>query len=98
MSNQDIKQYLLKVQIFPTSRIDERSGKSEKTGKDWFIRTQEAYIDLGGQFPVQFKVPLAKDQIPYAAGNYYVHPKSFKTSGYFDLQVGDVILVPAEDK
>lgn len=49
MSNQDIKQYLLKVQIFPTSRIDERSGKSEKTGKDWFIRTQEAYIDLGGQ-------------------------------------------------
>ncbi|MDG6467349.1 single-stranded DNA-binding protein [Glaesserella parasuis] len=49
MSNQDIKQYLLKVQIFPTSRIDERSGVSQKTGKEWFIRTQEAYIDLGGQ-------------------------------------------------
>lgn len=52
MGNQDIKQYLLKVQIFPTSRIDERSGVSQKTGKEWFIRTQEAYIDLGGQFPV----------------------------------------------
>ncbi|HHW7475062.1 TPA: single-stranded DNA-binding protein, partial [Mannheimia haemolytica] len=41
---------------------------------------------------------LAQDQIPYSSGNYYVHPKSFKTSGYFDLQVGDVILVPADDK
>lgn len=48
MSNQNIEQYLLKVQIFSTSRIDERSGVSEKTGKDWFIRTQEAYIELGG--------------------------------------------------
>lgn len=33
MSNQDIKQYLLKVQVFATSRIDERSGVSQKTGK-----------------------------------------------------------------
>ncbi|STP06387.1 Helix-destabilising protein [Glaesserella parasuis] len=65
MSNQDIKQYLLKVQIFPTSRIDERSGVSQKTGKEWFIRTQEAYIDLGGQFPVMVKIPLQKDQVPY---------------------------------
>ena len=75
MSNQNIEQYLLKVQIFSTSRIDERSGVSEKTGKDWFIRTQEAYIELGGQFPVQIKV-----------------------SGYFDLKVSDIVLVPAIDK
>lgn len=43
-----INQYLLKVQVFATSRIDERSGVSQKTGKDWYIRNQEAYIDLGG--------------------------------------------------
>ncbi|MGX2951485.1 single-stranded DNA-binding protein [Ursidibacter arcticus] len=98
MSNQDLKQYLLKVQIFPTARIDERSGKSEKTGKDWFIRTQEAYIDLGGQYPVQIKIPLQKDQVPYGSGHYVIHPKSFKTSAYFDLQVGDVILVPIDEK
>ena len=48
MSNQNIEQYLLKVQIFSTSRIDERSGVSEKTGKDWFILTQEAYILVDG--------------------------------------------------
>ena len=48
MSNQNINQYLLKVQVFATSRIDERSGVSQKTGKDWYIRNQEAYIDLGG--------------------------------------------------
>ena len=98
MSNQNIEQYLLKVQIFSTSRIDERSGVSEKTGKDWFIRTQEAYIALGGQFPVQIKVPLKKAQVPYSPGNYYVHPTSFKVSGYFDLKVSDIVLVPAIDK
>ncbi|MDO4225551.1 MAG: single-stranded DNA-binding protein [Bergeyella zoohelcum] len=96
MSNQDLKQYLLKVQVFPTSKVDERSGVSQKTGKEWFIRTQEAYIDLGGQFPVMVKIPLAKDQVPYGAGHYYVHPKSFKVSGYSDLQVSDIILVPAD--
>lgn len=98
MGNQDIKQYLLKVQIFPTSRIDERSGVSQKTGKEWFIRTQEAYIDLGGQFPVMVKIPLQKDQVPYGVGNYYVHPSSFKVSGYSDLQVADIVLVPVDEK
>lgn len=98
MSNQDLKSYLLKVQIFPTSRIDERSGVSQKTGKDWFIRTQEAYIDLGGQFPVMVKIPLAKDQVPYGVGNYILHPTSFKVSGYADLQVGDIVLVPFDEK
>ncbi|MDG2938811.1 single-stranded DNA-binding protein [Bisgaard Taxon 10/6] len=97
MGNKGIEQYLLKVQIFPSSRIDERSGVSERTGKEWFIRTQEAYIDLGGQFPVQFKVPLSKDQVPYGVGQYYVHPTSFKTTEYFDLKVGDVILVPVDE-
>ena len=53
-----INQYLLKVQVFATSRIDERSGVSQKTGKDWYIRNQEAYIDLGGQFPVMVKIPV----------------------------------------
>ncbi|MCT8822322.1 G5P family DNA-binding protein, partial [Glaesserella parasuis] len=41
-----------------------------------------AYIDLGGQFPVMVKIPLQKDQVPYGVGNYYVHPNSFKVSGY----------------
>ena len=98
MSNQDIKQYLLKVQVFATSRIDKRSGVSQKTGKDWYIRNQEAYIDLGGQFPVMVKIPLQKDQIPYGPGNYYVHPSSFRVSGYSDLQVSDIVLVPSDEK
>lgn len=57
MSNaQNLNKYLLQVQIFPTSRIEERSGVSEKTGKEWHIRTQEAYVKLGGEYPVQIKV------------------------------------------
>ena len=67
--------------------------KREKIGL--FART---YIELGGQFPVQIKVPLKKDQVPYSPGNYYVHPTSFKVSGYFDLKVSDIVLVPAIDK
>lgn len=97
MSNaQNLNKYLLQVQIFPTSRIEERSGVSEKTGKEWHIRTQEAYVKLGGEFPVQIKVRLEKDQVPYQPGFYVIHPASFKTSAYFDLQVADIILVPVE--
>lgn len=57
-----------------------------------------AYIDLGGQFPVMVKIPLQKDQIPYGPGNYYVHPSSFRVSGYSDLQVSDIVLVPSDEK
>ncbi|WP_415578980.1 single-stranded DNA-binding protein, partial [Glaesserella parasuis] len=53
---------------------------------------------LGGQFPVMVKIPLQKDQVPYGVGNYYVHPNSFKVSGYSDLQVADIVLVPVDEK
>ncbi|MBN6078540.1 single-stranded DNA-binding protein [Aggregatibacter actinomycetemcomitans] len=97
MSEQNLN-YLLKVTIFPTSKIDERSGISQKTGKDWLIRTQEAYIDLGAQFPILLKLPLKKDQVPYAPGEYYVVRQSFKVGSYGDLLVGDIVLAPISSK
>ncbi|MDH3001575.1 DNA-binding protein [Chelonobacter oris] len=90
--------YLLKVQVFESSKVEERSGVSQKTGKNWIIRTQEAYINLGGQFPVQIKLRLQGEQLPYLAGFYYVHPQSFKVNAYHDLQVGDIVLIPIDEK
>ena len=28
---------------------------------------------------------------------YYVHPSSFRVSGYSDLQVSDIVLVPSDE-
>ena len=65
---------------------------------DFSCQRPDSYIDLGGQFPVMVKIPLQKDQIPYGPGNYYVHPSSFRVSGYSDLQVSDIVLVPSDEK
>uniref|UniRef100_A0AAU8B508 DNA-Binding protein G5P n=1 Tax=Dulem virus 57 TaxID=3145768 RepID=A0AAU8B508_9VIRU len=89
--------YLLTVEIFETSRVKERSGVSEKTGKPWNIRTQEAYVNLGGMYPTSFNVRLEEGQPKYPAGRYLVHPGSFKVSEYGDLKVDNVVLVSFEE-
>ncbi|MDG6882506.1 Helix-destabilising protein [Phocoenobacter uteri] len=96
-SNLDLSNYLLKVEILPSSQVFERSGVSEKTQKEWLIRHQQAYIHLGKPYPSEFRLNLKEGQEPYKSGLYYIHPQSFKTNNYSDnLQLNDLLLIPVE--
>lgn len=99
MKNVNVNEaYLLKLQVFDTSVVRERSGVSEKTGKPWNLRTQEVYVNLGGQFPVLVNIHLDEGQAPYPTGFYYIHPASFRANGFGELQVSrNLVLVPVEE-
>lgn len=98
MSSQNGLDYLLKVEIPKLSNVKERSGVSDKTGKEWLIRSQSGYLHNGKPYPVEIKVPLQKDQVPYSQGYYYIHPTSFNSDKYDELSVEELILVPVENK
>ncbi len=62
--------------------VKELKGVSKTTGRDYHIRTQQAYafcIDQQGviaEFPDKFEISLDRDQPPYAAGTYQLHPSA----------------------
>jgi len=72
--------------------IKERSGVSQRTGKAYTIREQEAYVDLGGVYPALFNFNLEDGQHPYPAGKYRIHPASFKINNFGQVSVGRVLL------
>ncbi|HEB5398756.1 single-stranded DNA-binding protein (plasmid) [Escherichia coli] len=84
---------MLTVEIHESQvSVKERSGVSQKSGKPYTIREQEAYIDLGGVYPALFNFNLEDGQHPYPAGKYRVHPASFKINNFGQVAVGRVLL------
>lgn len=73
-------------------KVKERSGVSAKTGKNYNIREQPAYISTGGIYPVAFKINLEDGQPPYPAGKYTLHPSSVEVNGYGRLSFGRILL------
>ncbi|ELA7319209.1 hypothetical protein Q9X98_000713 [Vibrio parahaemolyticus] len=90
---------MLKIEIFQEDvRVSTRTTKpkDDKPGRD--IYEQDAYAYLGGKFPVQMKLQLEKDQIPYGAGLYTVHSSSFVVNnfGALELKRFGQIIAPLE--
>ncbi|WP_413479402.1 single-stranded DNA-binding protein [Vibrio hibernica] len=79
---------MLKVEIFKENerveirQIVPKDGKSGRT-----IYEQIAYAHLGGKFPVEMKIQLEKDQVPYATGLYSPHGSSFKVNDFGSLEL-----------
>lgn len=93
---------MLKIEVKGTE-INERSGV--KAGRDWKIRTQEAYAHIvnrnGSSAPYPEKILLPLDngngtrpeQSPYAIGIYYLHASSLYVGDYSALRIGSPILI-----
>ncbi len=79
---------MLKIQIFEENEIVETRtipAKDDKPSRN--IYEQIAYVHLGGKFPVEMKLSLEKDQVPYAPGLYTLHPSSFAVNQYGALEL-----------
>jgi hypothetical protein len=63
-------------------QVKELKGVSKTTGKDYHIRTQVGHafvIDRDGvvsEYPEKFEISLERDQPPFAAGFYQLHPSA----------------------
>lgn len=66
-----------------------KSGKS-RSGQDYTIHRQEAYLHNGHRYPERFEVPVPMDgdkPRPYPAGFYTLCPSSLKVGEYKDLEI-----------
>lgn len=56
----------MKIEIV-SSEIREQSGTSQKTGKPYHIRKQQAFAHLeGNKYPIAFTLNVPNDRQPYA--------------------------------
>lgn len=87
----------IRVEIKPSQEtVDRRSGTSSKTGKEYSIIEQRAYVHLGADYPQQIKINLEEGQPPYRAGMYQLSLDSLDVGSFDRLQVRRVKLIPVE--
>lgn len=68
---------MMKIEIV-SSEIREQAGTSQKTGKSYYIRKQQAFAHLDGQkYPVAFVLHVPNDRQPYVPGFYSIDETSF---------------------
>lgn len=89
------------VEIFDTA-VETKKGKSQRTGNDYVLHQQEAYVHNGHRFPERFVIApqLVEDKpVPYPVGKYVICPSSFKVSEYGELELSryDMKLLRLDD-
>jgi hypothetical protein len=76
-----------------STQIKERSGKSERTGREYNIREQQALLfKAGSRYPDKIKITLDEDARPYPVGVYELDDESFYPSRYGSLEVRPVLV------
>lgn len=93
---------MLKIEV-KSEAVNERTGN--KNGRDWKIRTQEAYAHIqnrnGTPAPYPEKILLNLDngnpnrapQNPYAVGTYYLSDSSVYVGDFDALRLGNPVLL-----
>ncbi len=77
-----------------SAHVDEFSG--QKDNRSFTIRNQLGYISLNGKpYPVEIKVRLDNDQLPYQPGHYEVEESSFYVNRFQQLTLGSLKLTPS---
>ena len=68
-----------------STEVHTKTGTSQRTGKGYSIREQDAYLHTRKKYPVACRIPLGDEQEPYAPGDYDI--ASPLTVGRFDSLV-----------
>lgn len=66
-----------------------------KDGKDYVIREQEGWVDLGKAYPQQIRISLEQGKEAYAPGRYALAPESLYVDRFGQLKLGRPRLVPS---
>lgn len=81
---------MLKI-VIKSSEVHARKINSK--GREIEFRDQDGFLHHNEEVR-KIRVPLGRDQSPYAPGNYTVSADSFRVNDYGDLAVGRLVLSP----
>lgn len=78
---------MIKIQIEKATSSN-KSGKSQRTGKEYSIDEQPALLFKDGEtYPDKIRITLKQGERPYPVGIYTLADESFTVSGYGSLEV-----------
>jgi len=78
-----------------STEVAMKQGKAAKTGNDYCIRTQGAYLKLPHfKYPQALKITLPDDVPSYPVGTYTLDTESFWINEFKELKLGRVRLKP----
>lgn len=75
---------MLKI-LVKDATVSTQSGTAKRTGKPYSMRSQSAWVEMGKPFPVEVKVTLGDDQLPFALGEYTLSSQCFRVNQYNEL-------------
>lgn len=67
-----------------------------KNGKEYVIRDQAAWVDLGKVYPQEIRVPVELGKEPYPPGRYVSDPSCLYVDRFGNLSLGRLRLTPAK--
>ena len=89
---------MIKIEVIDTN-VQVQSGTSNRNGRPYTIRKQEAWAHLFGQrYPTKIEISLEDGQLPYQPGQYQLSAESLYVGKFARLEVGRVKLVPLVQK
>lgn len=83
-----------KIEI-KSSAILEKTVRS-KGGKEFLIREQTGWIDLGKDYPQEIRVPIEQGNHAYQPGEYAIDPACLYVDRFGKLTLGRLRLSPAQ--
>jgi len=69
-----------------------------KDGREYLIREQTAWADIGKPYPQEVRISLEKGQEPYPVGQYVMDPACLYVDRYGKLTLGRLKLSPVNAK
>lgn len=86
----------MKIEILvevKSGNVAEKTIKSKRDGREYLIREQVGWADLGKEYPQEIRIPLEKSQEAYAAGRYQIDPACLYVDRFQTLSLGRIRLV-----
>lgn len=74
--------------------IDQKTVKG-KDGKEYVIREQSGWIDLGKAYPQEVRIPVEQGKDAYPAGHYAMDPSCLYVDRFGKLSLGRLRLIPS---
>lgn len=83
----------VKIEV-KSNMVDQKTVKG-KDGKEYIIREQAGWVDLGKAYPQEIRIPVEQGKDAYPSGHYAMDPSCLYVDRFGRLSLGRLRLVPA---
>lgn len=76
--------------------IFQKTVRSKRDGKEYTIREQTGWVDMGKDYPQEIRIPIETGKDAYPKGKYLMDPSCLYVARYQTLSLGRLRLIAAK--